>query len=785
MSKKLGIIRWVYNQNINDDRKCFDKDIVFVKENKDFSYFDKRLKDNYNNFHKNKNNFDKIKYEQSWLEICYHKEYCKVWFDIDTFKLEYDTKTFQSLLTELFDNIDKIFGKEIDRKSWLVYYKKTNTQFIHSLRIINKDYKIKYKDNKNIVLLLKELVKDNVFVDNLDEAVYHSGRRIVLPYNTKPYSIKYSKEEYKEIFGDMYEPIDSMKHYFTDYNYNNKDKNTIQTTEPTEYLISLVVNTTHKFKLKLTQEQEELISNRDFGNGGLDSEYMKELKVDRPHKLLETDKYKIVDTLIENIDKIVFTKQHSSLWFKILHRLKDIDTPITEIHKFLKYSSENSNDKYTYENNIETYENLKHNEDINTYNSYNELSRILTKHNKDYFYFCDYVKCNVKNICKWISDKTGLDYEIMSELFKPIIDENITDTKKLKVKSKKHNFTYDFDSSNLYYKDKVYNYTIETEYWGNFKDYDDSMYDCVVESITENDTTGKPIIDSKTNKPKLNEEIEELVVEFIDRKNNRLLINIECGGGKSFYIGKRIIINRCNNHEVKHLSRKIEDSRNTGNNWSSVEDWCIDREDISGKRICMVSPNNSLNKKEYEELIKISNSWTNHLEIQETDKKLKQLTEEFSSGDFSNCMCGECEEEYKYDNCNCDWCSGKITCKYCMFDCLRNLKSKKKVLTNYCNMVVSLESIDKFVISKKSKCSITDNWKEDIFDKDNCCDCLILDEFNSLMSRFSVNQATFKDFDKSWKHFCNLVKNSKQILIMEADINEDLLDIFCRIGTNH
>tara|TARA_R110000796_G_scaffold42625_1_gene105226 strand:+ start:770 stop:3139 length:2370 start_codon:yes stop_codon:yes gene_type:complete len=779
----ISLIRWVYNPEKRDDRRCFDKHIANDSDSYSIKVLEKNRKQLQNCLTDTneliEDKFNHIKYNQSLLEICNHKKYNKLWFDIDTFKLEYNEEEIQSILTDMFDKIDNIFGKKLVRETYLVYYKQTNSKYIHSLRIINYHYKITYEDSKILVSLLQtDKSTENLFIDNLDNRVYHMKRPIILPYNTKPYSSKYTDYDcFKDNGVCMYKPEESVNHYFIDFNYNSDKKKSIQTTKPKNYLISLI-STEKLLKVKKTEEVMKLINTK---TDILNSDYQTKLKEERIHKLLDCDKHTIVDELLANLNIKFYQSSKGNNWSSIMKCLKQLKIPDIDRDRFLKESAEISNHKnHTYKKNLE-YWNKPLEEENNELYNYNTICKILTYNNSNYYYFTDYLVCNVKNITEWISDRIGKEhYNLVGGLFKELLDQ--TDRKELnKIKVKwvidSEKYVYDFKSSNLYVgKNKLYNYTIEKEYWKKYEDnIETKNYDVEVDCITELDSDNKPLM-GEDNKPVLNKEIDTLVGSFIKRYEDNLLVEVECGGGKSFYIQKKIIIDRCNDMYSKILSEKIGD--NNGDNWLEILNWCKENK-VDIKRILMVSCNNSLNKKEFVELKEISNTFTNHLEIQSLDKEIRLINTKVKEKEVYKCSI--CNWSNCDSNVGCQesggYCEGKMDCKYCGCSCFINLKSKKRVLTRYCSMVCSLESIDKYCIG--------DNWNKNIMEfdcnKEECCDLLIMDEFNTIMSKFKVEQRTFKDLHKSWRHFKKISGNSKQRLVMDADIKPELLDIYCKV----
>ena len=755
---KYVLVWWRYNKDLPDKRKCNQ----IIKTHKDIdinsyiSLIKKRSDCNYNTY---LTNYDKIvnnepntfkSIYQSNFEICRNNKFAKLWFDIDECKLEYDYDMIDKYIVELFNEIDRVFGKKLDRSKYLVYYKKT-PKYIYSFRIINYEYKIEYSHNSILINKIRQANKDstNPFLTNLDNSVYGKDRQICLPYNAKPYNNKYDNELYEDLT-----PLDSPKYIFVDYNMVDKENNRLNRQVPPEQLIKYCISLTtdtKAIKLELTDNDKVIIEQSKISM--FNDEYFKQYGVNRPKLLIDSNIDLLVDFIIEHIDTNVCEEINKKDWLLITYNLILLEVSRKQLDIWSKFSVEcGDTDKYNLKNNkdhidrtidkldseLELYKKLlKQKKNIsnkpirhtnNSVMNFKIISNILTKHNKTHYFYTDYVECNINNIITYICDKTEIDYKIVSKNFVDLLDNpNAYKVKKLQITE---DCSYNLHTGDLYYGEERYNYIIENDYIPSYK-LDNSVEEVVIKTIHTYDTDKKLVLED--NKPILHPQLRKEVDMFKNKESNYLIIEAECGVGKSV-LAKEII-----EHIIKSGSNDLitsgleygfydcgDDTEFMDNPYYQLQQEKELLDKVS--RIVMISPNNSLNKKEYQELKDIPNNlFTNHLDI----RKFKDTY---------------------------DWTDKEDNSK------LHTLKR------NY-NILCSLESIEQI------SC-------EDYVDKQkivnyNSVGLVILDEFNSIMSRYNLETRTFKTtLVESYNHFIFICATSPQILIMEADIDPLLLEHF-------
>ncbi len=691
---------WIYDEKKSidiDTRKCHNKTLY---EGNSKSSFLTNVKNNYNKYNNNLTNLNNIKYNQNLFEIFKNpNSECKLFFDID--KVKININELNPVLSELFDFIDKICEKKLNRKKYLVFYKKlvdkdfNELHYTHSLRIINFEYKINYFDAINLINLLKELSK-NELINGLDDSVYHHNRNMCLPYNSKPYSLKYNDIFYNKKFT----PEESVNHFFIYYDYNCINLNINNLIK--EYLISC---TEDCILLKINKEpikKIDLLKTNDFLN--------------RKSIYLEQNKYNIIETIIKytNKNKDFYSKKYSVYWCKFVYYFKCLDIEESEIYDFLEYSAE-VNKSYNYESNIEYFD--KRLSPIDSSKDYNYVYKVIAENlnllQDEYYFYINKKEEQFKLLAEWIVKKTNLNYDFVSKIiakYKP------TDFKKLEIIKINDDLFYNFKTGNLHIKNNKYckNYFIE-EHIENYKNNNYDNYDLVIDDIKD-------------------EKLLKVLKKFKRGKIENLAIEMDWGGGKSRIIEKPIIEHFCNtasNYCLNQiLDKKIKQEPIHLNKLNNV------------RRIIAFSPNNSLNKKEFSELKEINNNcFVNHIIIKELSDKLNKLN-------------------IKLENCD-DGNQDEIRAK------IIELNNEKKIYVNKANIMTSLESANRINTS----------------DKSNDISLVVNDEFNSLFSKFNSTMETFQhiDHEVAFNKFIEINKKAKQRLILDADIENHKLDLYCKV----
>ena len=713
---KYKLDNWNYNDNITinkDTRKCYNKNIY---DGIGVNTFLKHVKENYNQYHNcfedgkvNITKLNNIKYKQNLFEYLLNTNAeCKLFFDID--KIKINIIDLKPLLNELFDFIDELCDKKLNRNKYLVFYKKlvdkdfNGLSYTHSIRIINFEYKISYTDAKKLITLLKENYRSEL-INGLDD-VYNHNRQICLPYNSKPYSIKYNDK----LFDKKFKAEDSVNHFFIYYDFNDikfNIKNYIK-----EYCISCIQDC---LLLQIDKEpigKVDVLKTTDYTN--------------RKPYYLEQNKYTLIDTIKEYINDEFYSKKCSKLWCKFVYYFKCLDIDEDGIYNFLKYSAEIHND-YNYESNIEWFD--KRLTEIDRTKDYDYVYKIiaddLNKLQEEYYFYVNRNDENFKLIAEWIVKNTNLNYDFVSEKIAKYKSTDITKIEFIKITD---DICYNYKTGNLHIKNERFckNYFLE-QHKEHYKtnNYDD--YDMVIDDI--NDINFKQVIkDFKTGK------IKNLVVEM------------DWGGGKSKIIEKPIIEHFCNNENNKNTNDILE-YINKDRKFNYMYGVIQQEEEHSCylnniNRIIAFSPNNSLNKKEYQELKQISNNcFVNHISIKELADKINKLYKKLE----------DCNDDKRDDI------QKQITI----------LNNEKRIYIQRTNVMTSLESANRI----------------DISDYSNDIGLVINDEFNSLFTKFNENMETFKHIshDVAFNNFIEISKKANQRLILDADIEKHKLDFYCKV----
>jgi len=685
---------------------------------------------------KNRNDFIENNFENNnLLEYCTDDKYIKLWFDVDMIKIEID-KLYDKL-TEFFNLIDELLGKKINRNSYYIYYKKIpNSNITHSLRIINWYYKITYENNMNLCRNLIDNKNNSVISKNLDCRVYHKERQIQLPYNSKIKNDKY--EKHKNIYGDL-KTDDSKNHFFVDYNYKQmvqakeltkKNYNKQQTINVLNYLISYIGNC----KEELVYMGINNIENFDYkvadGN-----------KVLHKREKILLEKENIINFLIKYLHKKIYEEKYSKKWIGLIKLLKPLN--LLNIQELLIHSSKNADKiEYTIERNNNFYNKLNYsNPDENfIVKYYNNSIEIICKYLNEFqdtyeFYTNDFSSI-IYDLGRWISYKFNicdidLDFKFIYKILEKYKDftENQFRKNKYLINFKINEIYFNYKTGYLYISNtndiKLFNYYVENQY--SHKDQDvNNNFDIVEDKLI-------------TDENELNKNILKEVNDFIEYKTEVLVMEMKWGTGKTYHITKRILKNIFKNQ----INKKVNDYNNINNNLAEL----IDLENLAKnlKRQIIVSPNNSLNIKEQQELLKEDgNCFINHIAIIKLKDEISGL---YSTGAEYN----ENKEE-------------KLKLK----------KLQKRFMCRYLNIITSLQSIDNL--------DITDSAS---------VDTIYLDEFNTLLNNFNLNGKTFKGRKQEGEHYIQkieynmnylikLCKLAKRIIILDADIDFMKLNWFLK-----
>ncbi len=677
---------WNFCKNIPDNRKCYNTNIY---SGNSLNMFLKKVRENFNNFGNFSKNFSN---KQNLFEYLLTNE-CKLFFDIDKVKINLKNDFgFKQDLNNFLDCVDEAIGKKLNRRKYLIFYKNTNTDITYSLRIINFEYKISISQSKKLLILLKEKYS-NPLVVGLDD-IYNYNRQICLPYNSKPYSIKYNDK----IFDNHFKPEESINHFFMYYDFNSLNYN--------------IKNYIKEYCVSCTQDCKDLNFSSEL-LGKIDLLKTKDYIIGRTPYYLQQSKYTIIDVVKEFVKNEFYSKSFSRLWCNFVYYFKCLDIDVNTIYSFLKYSAEMSGNQYNYECNIAFYKNIN----INSFKCYDYIYKILAENlnklNDTHYFYINYKEESFKMIAEWIVSSTDLvDYELVSEQF-----AKYKSVDKLEIIKINDTICYNYKTGNLHIHNERFcknyfidqhkdQYKLKEKY--NLKESAD--FDMVIDNI--NDINFKQVIE-----------------DFKNNKIKNLVVEMDWGGGKSKFIEKPIIQHFCNRESNKKVALSLINKNNFSNYLGEI------------KRIIAFSPNNSLNKKEYSELLQIENNcFVNHLTLKELVDKINKLEKKLiDSADFI-----ALNEE------------------------LEQLKSLKNIYAKNLNVMTSLESANRIDTSEYS----------------NRIGLVIYDEFNSLFTKFNENMETFKHInpESAFNKFVSISKQAKQRLILDADIDKQKLKFFCEVS---
>ena len=715
---KYKYSKWV----IHNKEQKVDKFLLEKQHNK--TGFFKEIKQNRDNYF---NNIDisNHNHNNNLLEYCTDDNYNKLWFDIDMIKIEIDD--LKVALTEFFDLIDDVVGKKLNRKSYYIYYKRLpNKTYTHSIRIINWYYKISYEDNSN---LCKELLKNSsksIIASCIDKttSIYHKNRAIQLPYNSKIISTKY--DEFKNIYGDLCS-TDSNIHFFVDYNYKDKDHTKVQTVNVEKYTISYIIIcedtiefTTDKIENEKQEQLQTYTLNIDYTN--------------REKRLLDTDN--IIDELINNLDANFYKAKYSKNWIGLLKLLKPLW--LKDIDKYLSYSVDNGDKlEYTIQKNKQFYNKLGNDTDderlqIKKYTlTYTYICNYLNTYQDKYIFYTQHFTSIINHLSLWVCEKINMEKTQVIDIFKKYENYNHNDFKKIKNIIKITDIIKYNVFNGFLYKDTIIlgNYYVEEQYYKNHKENDD-IFDLVEDKL---------IIDNK-----LNDNINNKLQQFKSYEFKTLVIEAKCATGKSYYILNDVlksVFNSESNINIDKFLKEIMDYENINDNVANfITDVLFNEQnnhillDLQNlKRQIIISPNNSLGKKEYQDCIKQSGScFITHEHILDINNYIQKTEDE---------------------------------------DKRRLLYKIKSVFVNYLSVISSLESCDKIKINNKHN---------------NGIDTVYLDEFDTIMNKWDIKNKTFKGKDVlkdedtyipkieyQFECFIDICKKAKRIIIMDAHINRN------------
>ena len=329
-----------------------------------------------------------VKYPNQELFELLNDDITKVYFDLDM----KDDKTLTRyeadiIINKLINWINIYFNEKITIDDLIILTR--DEEQIKSLHIIL------YKRNIN-KFNCKEFVKNYLPYEELhiDCKVYTKNRNFCFKNQTK---VKYEK-----------------KRLLTDY-YKNQEK-------PISYYSCKIIDDTTPLKKSPLINWWEDIKKQSIKNVILNTDTKKLIKkmkkkMFQPNpnnkSTIKVNKYTLINELINLLPKEFYL--NAGDWIMISKQL--IWNDIDNINKWLEYSSDMSNDTYSYDKNLEWKDNLPQSEFINETSFINNC---ILKLNDKYNLKLHYKNINIydtKELRLWLSEKTEESIEVINDVF--------------------------------------------------------------------------------------------------------------------------------------------------------------------------------------------------------------------------------------------------------------------------------------------------------------------------------------------------------------------------------
>lgn len=458
---------------------------AYLKNNEERNYYKYLIFNKFSNFVK----FIENNKYNNYFELI-NKNVVNPYFDID--KIDLSINDFNKLIEKFIYTFNNYFNKTIEYNDILIFnkYKDENKNIIISSHLYIPKYNITKSLNKKFI---EEL-------DNFDNKIYNNNRLYCLPYNTKAKITKLKKHN-----------------YFLSHNNNKKH------IDVKEYIITNVKDTI-KLNMNIKQTSKTLVNNYlNIAMNNIIKTNNNNLKNQSINsKPIQINKYNIVKKFIEYLPTSFYINDNY-LWKLTILYLQIYQIDIIE---FLKYSATQSNDKYTYQDNLKyirnneiTYNNL----DYLNYNNF--IDKCINPLNKKYnlnFSFKIANNWDTPKFREWLYNITKINN--LDEIFN---DKKPTDK----------TIYIELDDTNLLY---IKNLTIKNIITNDINNF-------YIENYYKNNNDNEDIIfnDNKTIQLDLN--------NFLLNPNDKLFnINAKWGSGKT-YLFMRLILEHSLNNNYKIL----------------------------------------------------------------------------------------------------------------------------------------------------------------------------------------------------------------------------------------
>lgn len=738
--------------------------------------------------HKSFSNYDMFNkwFNDNHKEYCInevlYKHYTKIFFDIDYCKEKPITKE------ELNNNINELkycimkFSPYKNFNDIIILCKKDVNNCIRSYHVIFNDYITHITNLKQFVNFINE---NKLLSFTLDNSVYNTNKLFSCYTSFKIEQVNKDEYNFKQIETDKKKLIDCYRFNFI----NNEEKHKLKDT-----LINFYDNETEKqiiyfdydnYYIHNKEEKKKRTNTKNEKN-----KTMKEKTIDNfNYEFSDYDTNKediLLNNVLDLLDNLelfkdeLFEASNSHYW-KIINEIfinyfrNEEKADEKKIFNWLKFSSEKSSNRWSYEDNIKEYENLCKCK-IYIKNEFLLLQHLYKFSNKNIFFRNSIEEININfiydKVDKDLISKDELElliYQSYYKLFFEVFNDKI---KKLLNYSLLVNMCKSKICSNGKSK-----YTLREDELFNIddlvKEYENNL---------ENHQRNKRLLNEEDNIKFINN-IKNFSYYIDDIKQYDFKMNeITEDEFKPYFNFNNVynILKKCNEIE-------FEISYDELNKSSYKYKFIFDKRLLYDYNCnCIIY---SFIKEEIEEYYK-------HKPYYTYDKSYNDMYEMINGDEIKNFL----HNKFNIFCCCADWCNGKTS--ICLNKIVNNetIKNKRIVIltdTRTLNLK-QLKDFKDFDYDIESNVEDTQNKNTKIYYNKNCVitmksihkislsleiELLVLDEFESLLMFFNARSLYKSNIEikNAYNILIRIIEKSKKIIILDADLTDERINLIKRI----
>lgn len=711
-----------------------------------------------------------------------HKSYTKIFFDIDYCKEKPITKE------ELYNNINELkycimkFSPYKNFNDIIILCKKDVNNCIRSYHVIFNDYITHITNLKQFVNFINE---NKLLSFTLDNSVYNNFKLFSCYKSFKIEQVEKDEYNFKQIETDKKKLIDCYRFNFI----NNEEKHKLKDT-----LINFYDNETEKqiiyfdydnYYIHNKEEKKKRTNTKNEKN-----KTMKEKTIDNfNYEFSDYDTNKediLLNNVLDLLDNLelfkdeLFEASNSHYW-KIINEIfinyfrNEEKADEKKIFNWLKFSSEKSSNRWSYDDNIKEYENLCKCK-IYIKNEFLLLQHLYKFSNKNIF-FRNSIEANNINfiydkVDKDLISKDELELLIYQSYYKSFF-ENFND--KIK-KLLNYSLLVDMCKSK-YYSTRKSKYTLREDELFNIdvlvKEYGNNKLHKLHNKRLLSEEDNIKFINNIKNFSYYVNDIKQYDFKMNEIKENEFKPYFNFNNDYN-------ILKKCN-------IIKFEISYDELNKSSYKYKFIIDKRLLYDYNYnCMIY---SFIKEEIEEYYK-------HKPYYTYDKSYNDMYEMINGDEIKNFL----HNKFNIFCCCADWCNGKTS--ICLNKIVNNetIKNKRIVIltdTRTLNLK-QLKDFKDFDYDIESNVEDTQNKNTKFYYNKNCVitmksihkislsleiELLVLDEFESLLMFFNARSLYKSNIEikNAYKKLTMIIEKSKKIIILDADLTDERINLIKKI----